>query len=257
LNLPSICCIIIIQGILGRNSRMSLKYMMLATGLLGGCLGQVKSVKQRAVYLAPLSVPIKGLPTWTAGSGVLVALPSGNTGILTNEHVCHGVTQEHMEPYSVVDGRPITGLHIEKVTQVPDLCLYTSIKLSGKRAIRVKDQILPEFAENLLVLGYPNNGPLTAQTGFLISRNLMSIAKEWNFGEDCLSKTIGFSSRGLYCVITMPLNSMTNLTYGGNSGSPVFNEDDELVGLVNSADSNTAQGYFVSGHDIAQFLRGL
>lgn len=203
-------------------------------------------------------VPIQGFieeknTYFTGGSGALVRMPTGGTGIITNEHVCRGLTQYFPKPVTHVDGAAIKDLFIVKQDRKVDLCLLLSPRLLWHENFAVKAINAYYPGEGLLIIGYPLNGPLAPQMGFYINQAPTMVVEEAKNGE-CDGELIP-CMLGMLCGVTQTLNAMTNLTYPGNSGSPVFDENLDLVGIANSGNTSTNQGNFISGATVANFLK--
>lgn len=212
---------------------------------------QVQGLKDRVL-------PIEGYDFerqrfWTYGSGSLVRLPSGLTGLLTNHHVC-AASSRFSEVLTHYKQRLIGGFFILKSDPKVDLCLLVSFKLIREQNFSV--EAINEFrpGEGLLLIGYPLGGPMTPQTGYYITQADMIIAGPMS--DATCDGEIFVTPTGLYCGRTERLNAMTTLTYPGNSGSPVFNSDGKMVGVANSGSTQTAQGNFISGSVVDAFLQG-
>lgn len=216
-----------------------------------------KSVEESTSRLSKYSLPVQVDPEFTIGSGVLIKLAeSGVTGLLTNEHVCKAAVDLGMPIHSEsVRGRTSQLIPVKRDTD-RDLCLLIGIDVLGLPSLSVKIDSFSRGQE-LLVLGYPLNGPLTPQVGFYLTERIQYIGAPVEDPFKCPSGKVMYTFSGFICLSSQLLNSMTTTIFSGNSGSPVFNADESLVGLVNSADSYTHQGFFISGRVISEFLKGL
>lgn len=219
-----------------------------------GSFTQSMSERLRHIEMnKPYVLPVK-LSDQTIGTGVLINLEKDISGFLTNAHVCGALTQyADREPNITVGTRIYRGLMIAKTDPKADLCLVFQPFLSLLQGLKPKNQSSYEFGEELLIIGFPLGGPLTPQTGFYIGEIEASFR---SLNKDCpgtLVQPDPFSEP--VCIVTETLEAMTDITYPGNSGSPVFNSNNELVGIVNSVDTRTHYGNFISGSRIVEFLK--
>lgn len=203
-------------------------------------------------------VPMQG-DEYTVGTGVLVNMP-GNAGtyILTNEHVCEALyTNNLVDIHTTVDEQAYGPLFVVKASKAVDLCLVLVPALIAHPGLSVIPRSFYVFGEALLTLGYPNGGPLVPQTGFFVGSVQGHFLKPILPTEICEGRTvIEPNAATFYCATEQSLEEMTDPVYPGNSGSPVFNSRNELIGLVNSTDTRSHYGNFISGATIVKFLGG-
>lgn len=215
------------------------------------------SVRARAARYRSRIIPIMYNVESVAGTGVFVKLPSGQSGILTNAHVCNGVAAYSKDTIVKVDDKPVYDARILRISVKDDLCVLLSKKLLTHENFKVKDTHNFALGEVLLVMGYPLGGSLTPQQGFYVDDVNAQIVFTVDENKDCVAGQLVVSPFGTFCVMSQLLEATTVPIYPGNSGSPVFNDDEDLVGLINSADNRTNQGNFITGTVITQFLKGL
>lgn len=143
----------------------------------------------------------------------------GRSYVLTNAHVCEG----SMDMIALFQDKEVAKLTVVKQDKELDLCL-----LYGEFPNKPLDisSDIQDF-EPLTVLGSPHAGPMTVSLG--------------NF-TDRYSDMDGV---GLTSVKVYP----------GNSGSPVFNNKGYVVGIINSYDVRSQNGYLIYGSDILNFLQ--
>jgi S1-C subfamily serine protease len=168
--------------------------------------------------------------------------------------VCHAATQSKLWVSTIIDGQPVYDLKVMKISAIPDLCLYYSPAILNMRAFVVKST-QPTYGEELLEIGFPLNGPQTPTVGLYLYGNPDSqIAMKLSDADGCIGGEVVMS---VFCVVTEDLQVTTVTTYPGNSGSPVFNEAGQMIGIMNSADNKTNYGQYVAGKYIQEFIRGL
>lgn len=126
---------------------------------------------------------------------------------VTNRHCCN-------VPAGFEKGIVRVGDSLERIivsSKYHDVCVLTS--RDKKTPIRLAKKEFKMF-DRVTLLGYPRGDVLTPRDGYLISLN---IPVEVNYG---------------FHTITKRSNYISTLTFGGNSGSPVFNSKGELVNLL-------------------------
>jgi len=132
----------------------------------------------------------------------------GQIFTVTNNHCCnHGLGM-------FGEGEVRVGDFIEKVIHqsiLHDVCILTSKYIASP--IKLADKGV-EVLDKVLVMGYPRGGFLTPRWGHVIHLNR----------EVCISDGIDEA-----CA---PSNFLSTITYGGNSGSPIFNDKGELVNII-------------------------
>jgi len=132
----------------------------------------------------------------------------GRTFTVTNNHCCdYGLTLFGHDEIRVGDV-------IEKIIHQSakhDVCVLTSYR--RKSPIRLANREFKKL-EKVLVMGYPRGGFLTPRWGHYIAQDI----------EICIPGPMGMD-----CKLS---NFVLAITYGGNSGSPVFNMRGELVNLI-------------------------
>ena len=124
---------------------------------------------------------------------------------LTNNHCCEAI--------SPTDKLAFVGGNLEFIlykSPYHDVCILTS---SLKSPIKVATKEV-ELLDFVLVIGYPLGGYLTPVTGWVTAKDV--------------TVSINYD----YAIPDLPSNFVSNITYPGNSGSPVFNSKGEVVNLI-------------------------
>lgn len=189
------------------------------------------------------------------GTGFLVNTPSGNTFILTNNHVC-GLSNE--AGMLLIDRE----YYAQIVANSPDhdLCLiYNPLNLEGiSMAADSKD------GQNIYIVGHPLLEPLALIKGQIsgtmdipvfIGYNLPCNGKNdknIDLSEDPLAAFFGVVSA---CIRTYEAQATTANILPGNSGSPVVNHEGRLVGVAFAGrEDGPGRGYIVPLSYIQKFL---
>ena len=166
------------------------------------------------------------------GTGFAVQTKLGKTFILTNEHVCKGQPsfRYHVGALEVY-GMPLA------VDEGLDLCL---VSLRGKLKPLVVADRPPEVGDRLFSRGYPK-GHLHETTGVFQGE---SIEEGLIFapGPTCPKRTtfllIDPKSMRAQCIQKYMTGHTTLYAAPGASGSPVLNDNEELVGVIQTAHMN-------------------
>lgn len=164
----------------------------------------------------------------------------GKTAIVTNDHVC----AVHVGGYVIVknDSGQKFRKKILKRNEVRDLCLVEGIP--GYTA--TVGENAPERFETLKVIGHPFLKMTTISNGQYLGSGVEFIMKQANEAGECAdTEEVVETMFGRYCALAMELSSTSIEIHPGNSGSPVFNDSNEVVGVINSADNRDNKGMFV------------
>ena len=191
----------------------------------------------------------------TGGTGFQVKGPSGRVYTLTNAHICalaaNGTLAAH-----VPNQKRITLIRVIEVRPEMDLCLLTSMPAAS--GLSVADSF--REAEHLYVLGHPFLKPLTLSDGYTVSREFLEMPVDVE-PTDCVGPMMqmrevrGFFGMEPACVQRFDAWDTTITVYPGNSGSPVFNTQGEVVGVVFATDQRTFRGAFIPLESVKEILR--
>lgn len=188
------------------------------------------------------------------GSGFYTRTPAGNTVVVTNAHVCEGLTTLLLLP-KTLDNLTIPAFPASPTLADPekDLC---AIKLPS--VLQAIIALLPiakapqQFYDRVFILGYPALSEMSVQEGLVLSEKEVEVAGRDN--GHCKGRTV-FTFFGFLCLQKFDLMLTSTPTIGGNSGSPALNDKGEVVGVFNSGDSNTNYGNYVKLEDLKNFLK--
>jgi S1-C subfamily serine protease len=188
------------------------------------------------------------------GTGWVVRLPSGERFTVTNGHVCALAEDGFM--VAKRDGSDaIQYLRVIKVSDTTDLCLLTPA--TRARGLLISEQ---EFDwPKLTTVGHPQLRPLTLQTG-QATRRLMADILEGPADENCKGVTrqkrpmLTFEGPADFCIRWIDSYDTTLLVYGGQSGSPVMDDDGAVVGVVYASANDTHWGLMIPLDHLRQFV---
>lgn len=189
------------------------------------------------------------------GSGFVIKAPSGKTYLTTNGHVClQGSWQGNLEG-SLESGRVLRG-KIVKRSMVADLCAA----YLGERDLAPLS-LAPDLKprQQVYTRGYPF-GVLSQSAGQYVGIMKWSYMFPIEQIGECtkpFKKEYGGTETVVGCVLNYTDN-LTNLyARPGSSGSPVVNEQGDLVGVMSSWDSGRDAGGMVRLEDVKEFFKGL
>lgn len=192
-------------------------------------------------------------PEQEGGGTGFVTLYRGEKAIVTNDHVCD------VERRGLVrirrSGEFETFKRIIKRDFRHDLCL---IEFSGSRIppVVLAEQEAHTYSR-VYVIGHPHLKPRTPQSGFNTAFMVDHIQYAKRHSDCPLGSTPQkaetFFGVVEFCDLAIRLGVTNILIAPGNSGSPVVNGNNELIGVMNSMDRLSTGGY-IPLEDVRQFL---
>jgi hypothetical protein len=164
------------------------------------------------------------------GTGFHIEAKSGKTYILTNKHICDMAdkTQE-LHVHYFKDGKKQKAVRkIIKKHKSHDLCLMQPLDHLKKKGLILRGEDI-YIGKTMYIYGHPGLRPLTFSQGEFIGKTDIHLFKlnikkeecdgEWyKTRENTLFWHLGMRS---VCKYKRSAYQITNIIYGGNSGSPV------------------------------------
>lgn len=182
------------------------------------------------------------------GSGFIVTTPRGNKVVITNQHVCEDMGEVRLR---------FTGFGELEVMSTPlfqdekvDLCVIGLPKNFQDMVISLPIASGVYMRGKVYALGYPLEYPLALTEGYTLDRALVKVA---NTHGHCSNPV--FTFMGPICVREFHVIQTNAVIYPGNSGSPGLNEDGEVIGVFNSASSETNYGNLIPLDDLINFIK--
>lgn len=161
-----------------------------------------------------MTVRVRNIGCGSVSTGTGFALDAFH--LVTNRHV---VSNSQSIEVSTHDGRSID-VETASVTTVADIAIVTTeTSMGGAFAVRADED--PVAGDAITVVGYPNGGRLTTTTGVVLGP-----------AEDPIGGSVG------------TVLATSAVVQPGSSGSPVLNEDGEVVGVV-YAKNDSNQSFIV------------
>lgn len=188
------------------------------------------------------------------GTGFHINLPSGDVAILTNSHICdmqkEGVLQVRLNDQNRYVPRRV----IESYSK-HDLCLVEG--LTGVEGIDLADKTLSP-GEVVRLIGYPRLTPLTVSTGeFLAYTNIQILDMATRVAVPTQTPMADLLPDGgmTFELKEYRAGHISNISYPGNSGSPVVDFSGDVVGVLFAGNRYIITvGYVVPLDTIREFI---
>ncbi len=185
-------------------------------------------------------VKIMNMQETGGGTGFHVETSSGKTYILTNNHVCAAADKEdQLNIHYFQDGEAKVIIRkVVKRHKTYDLCFVEPLDHMKNRGLTLGG--MPYLGEWMYIYGHPGLRPLTLSQGELIGQTEITLSKtniskeecdgEWTDMKD--NPWAGMLGVSNVCQYKRSAYHITNIIYGGSSGSPVVNFWGSVVGVV-------------------------
>lgn len=174
------------------------------------------------------------------GTGWAARTSRGKSVIVTNDHVC-AVEHSGLVTLETTNG----GKYLRRVLKrnsLRDLCLVEGIRAPTLSLASES----PKLYDTVRVMGHPLLKPTAPSVGKYTKDGIVTIGFNTDEKGSCKDGAEKVESLfGAFCLQQMELSYTTVPIYPGNSGSPVVNEEGEVIGVMNSADTITNQGMFI------------
>lgn len=187
------------------------------------------------------------------GSGVIIAASNSESTVLTNRHVCEilkrGGYVESVEGTYMVASIKQSFSH--------DLCTV-KVNANLKHASKVASNA-PKIFDSATVSGHPNLYPNVVTKGHVSGRQFITVMT----GVKACTKEDIESEQGLLCLFfggipqleRFEAQLVTATIMAGSSGSAVYNEDREIIGMVFAGNGDLSYAFVVPYEYIVSFLK--
>lgn len=200
------------------------------------------------------SVMITNIDGTHGGSGVILKSSQARSEVLTNAHICKVI-----QSGGVVSSK--AGMFLVatyKVSKFHDVCLLT---VNGNLQGHTKVASSPSrsYYDKATISGHPALLPNVMTSGHVSGRKIIPVLLGFR---PCTDKDLEDPKKGAVCVIAGALpevrlfNSLlvTATIMPGSSGSGVYNEDMELMGLAFAGSGNLGYAWTVPYESLKFFL---
>lgn len=194
-------------------------------------------------------------------TGFVVRLPNGEQKFLTNQHVCEGAGSNIL-PVILPGEKHTEKMLIEEADRGVDLCVAVHERVTNwPYAIELASE-MPKKFDHISIAGHPFLQPLTFVEGYVVEIDKAKLLIPPSIMGTCPPGTLQLDIPNPFglpmpaCELTLREALTTAEIYPGNSGSPVINDSNKLVGVVNLSDRRTARGSIVPIDDVRKFLLG-
>lgn len=226
---------------------------LLITGFIGIGASYGKTETKVDNKLASATVMITDMSGRSGGTGVVIATNSEETKILTNAHVC-GLLPEGGKVVSDSGKSALATAY--KVDENHDLCLV-KVNTSLGLAATIANQEPKEF-ENCSISGHPNLLPTTITKGHIGANMVVQVLTKI---KPCTEEEEN-SDLGVMCIFFggIPVVKTYESTYAtatimaGSSGSGVYNDNNELVGLAFAGSGDISYAHTVPFNYLKRFV---
>ena len=189
----------------------------------------------------------------SGGSGVIVSSNKNSSHILTNAHVCEVIKNGGIVRSDFAKGV----VKSYKVSEIHDLCLITTNNNFKINTVIASDA--PDLYEDAIVAGHPHLLPVIVTRGHFSQKELITILVGTR---SCTPEEMEKEENGLFCkffgiipiIRTYEAQVVSSTIMPGSSGSPVYNKDGEIAGLVFAGSGNFGYAMIVPYEYISSFF---
>lgn len=208
-----------------------------------------------ALDIRSTSVKITNRSGTSGGTGVILSSSKNTSTIITNNHVCGVVAKNGGLVSTANSSFQVTSL---KRSQRSDLCLVTVSADLGQKA--EVSSTAPKFYDEAVVSGHPQLMPNVITKGHVSGRQIIDVmigvreCTEADYADPSLAPICAFFGK-LPEVKSYESVLVTATIMPGSSGSGVYNEKNELIGLVFAGSGQLGYAWTVPYEQVVTFLQ--
>ena len=228
--------------------------VIITSGTFLTYLFTVKTIKPKTNQEYSLtSVMITRYDGRSGGSGVILSSSKNSSKILTNAHVCEVVANGGIVRSDYAKGI----VKNYKISNVHDLCLITTNNNFKVNTVVAQDA--PDIYEDATAVGHPHLLSTIVTKGHFSEKGLVTIMVGTR---KCTQEDLMNTKNILYCSLfgaipilkTYESQTASCTIMPGSSGSPVFNANGEIAGLVFAGSGDFGFAQLVPYEYISNFL---
>lgn len=209
----------------------------------------------RADRISQVVVKVVTAENASLGTGFYLETPQGRRVLITNWHVCEAY-QDGLINFRLPTSDIMVRLPIVKSVMLADLCVtYLPEGFAVNRLHLAEEK--PNKFDKLYVMGYPLDHLQQPAEGYFLGEGPIEVAFQAKDDKCPVNSTEHYMFIFKICTVSYTLGATNVIIYPGNSGSPVLNDRDELVGVMNSGDSQTNHGNYVTLDTLRAFLKDM
>lgn len=214
----------------------------------------VHKVSKTASNPKTASVMIVNRAMNSGGTGIILSSSNSSSWILTNDHVC-GVVKDNGGVVRTNTGDYQVNAIAE--SQVSDLCLVNVLDDLGVNT--TVSPTAPATYDAATISGHPALMPNVLSKGHVSGRAIIQVVTGF---KDCTQADLDNPDTGLLCMFLggIPVLKsyesvlVTALIQPGSSGSGIYNNNDQLVGVVFAGAGGIGYAWTVPYEQVVQFL---